>query len=169
MSFADKACPVMFRDSSMRKILAFEHPEAGVQLVKGSIEPGENPRLAALRELAEEAEEYAEEGMVQAMRELPELRDAMSLVWRILLLWLAVLAVLAMIALTLVVGIVGGILALVGGLVHKALGMLLVAPVYLGMLLVVYVVMFGTMYFMWRDVCGEAPAADAPRDDHIEL
>ena len=31
--------------------------------------------------------------MVQAMRELPELRDAMSLVWRILLLWLALLAV----------------------------------------------------------------------------
>jgi 8-oxo-dGTP pyrophosphatase MutT (NUDIX family) len=55
MSFADKACPVMFRDSSLRQILAFEHPEAGVQLVKGSIEPGESPRLAALRELAEEA------------------------------------------------------------------------------------------------------------------
>ena len=44
-------------------------------------------------ELAEEAEEYAEEGMVQAMRELPELRDAMSLVWRILLLWLAVFVI----------------------------------------------------------------------------
>jgi 8-oxo-dGTP pyrophosphatase MutT (NUDIX family) len=55
MSFAHKACPVMFRDSSMRQILAFEHPEAGVQLVKGSIGPGEHPRRAALRELAEEA------------------------------------------------------------------------------------------------------------------
>ncbi len=50
-------------------------------------------RASVKSELAEEAEEYAEEGMVQAMRELPELRDAMSLVWRILLLWLAVLAV----------------------------------------------------------------------------
>ena len=50
-------------------------------------------RASVRGELAEEAEEYAEEGMVQAMRELPELRDAMSLVWRILLLWLAVLAV----------------------------------------------------------------------------
>lgn len=49
-------------------------------------------RASVRAELAEEAEEYAEEGMVQAMRELPELRDAMSLVWRILLLWLAVLA-----------------------------------------------------------------------------
>ena len=50
-------------------------------------------RASVKSELAEEAEEYAEEGMVQSMRELPELRDAMSLVWRILLLWLALLAV----------------------------------------------------------------------------
>lgn len=49
-------------------------------------------RASVKSELAEEAEEYAEEGLVQDMRELPELRDAMSLVWRILLLWLAVLA-----------------------------------------------------------------------------
>jgi 8-oxo-dGTP pyrophosphatase MutT (NUDIX family) len=55
MNFADKACPVVFRDSSMRQILAFEHPQAGLQIVKGSIEPGEHPRIAALRELAEEA------------------------------------------------------------------------------------------------------------------
>lgn len=53
---------------------------------------GHAARASVKCELAEEAEEYAEEGMVQAMRELPELRDAMSLVWRILLLWLAVLA-----------------------------------------------------------------------------
>jgi 8-oxo-dGTP pyrophosphatase MutT (NUDIX family) len=55
MSFADKACPVVFRDSSMQQILAFEHPTSGRQLVKGRIEPGENARVAALRELAEEA------------------------------------------------------------------------------------------------------------------
>jgi AmpE protein len=53
---------------------------------------GQAARASVKSELAEEAEEYAEEGMVQTMRELPELRDAMSLVWRILLLWLAVLA-----------------------------------------------------------------------------
>lgn len=52
---ADKACPVVFRDSSMRRILAFEHPTDGMQLVKGSIEKGEEARAAALRELAEEA------------------------------------------------------------------------------------------------------------------
>ncbi len=53
---------------------------------------GAAARASVRCELAEEAEEYAEEGMVQAMRELPELRDAMSLVWRTLLLWLVVLA-----------------------------------------------------------------------------
>ncbi len=53
---------------------------------------GAAARASVVSELAEEAQDYAEDGMVQAMRELPELRDAMSLVWRILLLWLAVLA-----------------------------------------------------------------------------
>ena len=53
--FADKVCPVVFRDSSLRQILAFEHPTEGLQLVKGSIDPGEDARAAALRELAEEA------------------------------------------------------------------------------------------------------------------
>jgi 8-oxo-dGTP pyrophosphatase MutT (NUDIX family) len=55
MSTVDKVCPVVFRDASMRQILAFEHPQAGVQLVKGAIGPGESVRAAALRELAEEA------------------------------------------------------------------------------------------------------------------
>jgi 8-oxo-dGTP pyrophosphatase MutT (NUDIX family) len=53
--FANKACPVVFRDSSMRQILAFEHPTDGIQLVKGGIENGEDGRTAALRELREEA------------------------------------------------------------------------------------------------------------------
>ena len=46
---------MVFRDASMRQILAFEHPKAGVQLVKGRIEPGESVRAAALRELQEES------------------------------------------------------------------------------------------------------------------
>jgi 8-oxo-dGTP pyrophosphatase MutT (NUDIX family) len=33
----------------------FRHPRAGCQLVKGSIEPGESPAEAALRELYEES------------------------------------------------------------------------------------------------------------------
>jgi 8-oxo-dGTP pyrophosphatase MutT (NUDIX family) len=37
------------------EVLVFRHPLAGIQLVKGTIEPGEEPRQAALRELEEEA------------------------------------------------------------------------------------------------------------------
>src|SRR5690606_423359 len=54
-------------------------------------------RASVRAEVAEQAEEYIEEGLTAPdlatqLGELPELRDAMSLVWRILLLWLAVLA-----------------------------------------------------------------------------
>lgn len=55
-------------------------------------------RASVRSELADEAMDYVDEGvatataLVQQLGELPELRDAMSLAWRILLLWLAVLA-----------------------------------------------------------------------------
>lgn len=50
-------------------------------------------RASVREELADEADGYAEAGVpAAAAPELPELRDAMSLVWRILLLWLAVIA-----------------------------------------------------------------------------
>jgi 8-oxo-dGTP pyrophosphatase MutT (NUDIX family) len=52
---ADKACPLLFRDSSMRQILAFQDPQAGLQLVMGDIESGEDAGTAALRELEEGA------------------------------------------------------------------------------------------------------------------
>ncbi|NIE72899.1 NUDIX domain-containing protein [Pantoea sp. Ap-967] len=52
---ADKACPVVLRTREALEILAFEHPLAGLQLVKGSVEPGEPTDLAAVRELKEEA------------------------------------------------------------------------------------------------------------------
>jgi 8-oxo-dGTP pyrophosphatase MutT (NUDIX family) len=48
-----KVCPVVVRQD--REILAFEHPRAGFQIVKGGINSGETPDAAALRELAEEA------------------------------------------------------------------------------------------------------------------
>jgi len=51
-------------------------------------------RAAVRGELAEEAEDYLREGYPPVAGELPELRDAMSLVWRMLLLWLALLALL---------------------------------------------------------------------------
>lgn len=45
------ACPVVTQGAAL---LVFRHPLAGVQLVKGGIEPGETPADAATRELAEE-------------------------------------------------------------------------------------------------------------------
>ncbi|WP_272972120.1 NUDIX domain-containing protein [Comamonas terrigena] len=50
-----KACPVVIRGLGTIEILAFEHPLAGLQLVKGTIEPGETSAAAALRELREES------------------------------------------------------------------------------------------------------------------
>ena len=47
-----KACPVVLQGS---KLLVFRHPSAGIQLVKGTIESGEGPEAAALRELREES------------------------------------------------------------------------------------------------------------------
>lgn len=52
----NKACPVVLRQSANGiEILAFKHPLAGCQLVKGTVEPGESPEQAAVRELAEES------------------------------------------------------------------------------------------------------------------
>jgi AmpE protein len=55
-------------------------------------------RASVRSELADEAEEYTESGvpassaLLVELGPLPELRDAMSLVWRVLMVWLAVLA-----------------------------------------------------------------------------
>ncbi len=52
----NKVCPVVLRRSGETlQILAFEHPLAGRQLVKGTIESGESVEIAALRELSEES------------------------------------------------------------------------------------------------------------------
>ncbi|CAI3797972.1 hypothetical protein GLGCALEP_01964 [Pseudomonas sp. MM221] len=51
----NKACPVVLSSTLPPKILLFRHPLAGVQLVKGTIEEGEAPAAAALRELSEES------------------------------------------------------------------------------------------------------------------
>jgi 8-oxo-dGTP pyrophosphatase MutT (NUDIX family) len=64
---ANKVCPVILRSvESARQLLALEHPLAGYQLVKGSIEAGESSDEAALRELAEESGLTA----VRAVRQL---------------------------------------------------------------------------------------------------
>ena len=55
-------------------------------------------RASVRSEIAEEVADYTESGvsastaLAEVFGELPELRDAMSLVWRILVLWLAVIA-----------------------------------------------------------------------------
>ena len=51
-------------------------------------------RAAVRGELSEEASDYLGAGQVPVTGELVELRDAMSLVWRMLLLWLTLLALL---------------------------------------------------------------------------
>lgn len=52
----DKACPVVIRSrDDQLEILVFRHPLAGIQLVKGTIEPGESSLKASERELREEA------------------------------------------------------------------------------------------------------------------
>lgn len=51
-----KACPMVTRSAEKgAEILAFEHPFAGKQFVKGTIETGETPLAAAVRELHEES------------------------------------------------------------------------------------------------------------------
>lgn len=51
-----KACPVVFRARGKRwEVMAFRHPLAGYQFVKGSVEPGESLVQAAVRELFEES------------------------------------------------------------------------------------------------------------------
>ncbi|MBX3051154.1 MAG: NUDIX domain-containing protein [Caldilineaceae bacterium] len=56
MKFTDKACPVLLRRREGRlQVLAFRHPKAGSQLVKGTVEEDEEPNQTVLRELGEES------------------------------------------------------------------------------------------------------------------
>lgn len=60
--------------------------------------------------------------------------------------------------------LVAGVLILVGNMVSPLLGMVLLLPIYLALLLVIYVIGFGVGYYMWRDVCSGPDAA--PGDGH---
>ena len=54
--YTPKGCPVVLRvQTEQTQILAFRHPLAGSQIIKGTVEPGEQPAAGALRELAEES------------------------------------------------------------------------------------------------------------------
>lgn len=53
---SSKAVAIVLRDAgASAEILVFDHPTAGTQFVKGTIESGESPSQAALRELWEES------------------------------------------------------------------------------------------------------------------
>lgn len=79
------------------------------------------------------------------------------------LLVLALSLFVALIGFGLVLGIVVILLGLVGALISKALVVVLIALVYLAVLLVMLTAMFGVMYYLWRDVCGEdIEAGQAP-------
>lgn len=78
------------------------------------------------------------------------------------ILLLAAVVFAGFLAFALALALVAALLGAVGGAVHPLLAALLVAPVYLGALLVMYVVLFGVMYFMWRDVCGGEPPPAPP-------
>ncbi|MCM2336553.1 MAG: hypothetical protein NDI66_07210 [Pseudomonas sp.] len=83
------------------------------------------------------------------------------------LLLLAIVAMAAMLVIALVLGMVLAVLGVIGGLVHPVLGAMLALPVYLAFLLVLYVVLFGIMYFLWRDVCADAPPPPAANPGEV--
>jgi AmpE protein len=66
----------------------------GNQWAGSTVFLGAVARASVSAELREDAHDYSDAGMVPVWRRLPELRDAMSLVWRMLLLWMAALALL---------------------------------------------------------------------------
>lgn len=81
------------------------------------------------------------------------------------LLPLLVMALAALVAM-LVLGIVLVLVAMLLGLVAKLGGtwllVVIAVPLYLAFLLALYVVMFGVIYHLWRDVCGDGGALEAP-------
>ncbi|MGN6150908.1 MAG: hypothetical protein ACTHOH_02725, partial [Lysobacteraceae bacterium] len=78
-------------------VLGVWREQGGASWRLGHAYLGAAGRASVRSEVAEEAQDFIEEGVAPGnawakLGELPELRDAMSLVWRILLLWLVILA-----------------------------------------------------------------------------
>ncbi|MBJ6981843.1 MULTISPECIES: hypothetical protein [unclassified Luteimonas] len=59
------------------------------------------------------------------------------------------------------------LLMALGSFINPALGMVLAAPLYFAAMVAVYVVMFGVIYAMWRDVCGGAADADSSNGHEV--
>lgn len=71
------------------------------------------------------------------------------------LLVFALCLVVAWLLVALCVGVAIAVLALLGKVVGAWLTFVLVVPLYIALVLMMFVVMFGTMYQLWRDVCGD--------------
>jgi hypothetical protein len=71
------------------------------------------------------------------------------------LLMLAVGLVVIWIGVALCFGILAFVLAMIGKLVGPWLIFVLIVPLYIALLLVAFTAMFGVMYHLWHDVCGE--------------
>lgn len=78
------------------------------------------------------------------------------------------LLVAASIVLALVVVLIAAIVAALGKIIGMWLVVLIGIPLYCAFLLAMMVVMFGVMYFVWRDICGDAGGPPEVRDDLIE-
>jgi hypothetical protein len=89
-------------------------------------------------------------------RVLPALRDGIvgTLKNALPILVMAAVAFVVMIPFVIVCALVLLLLGTIGALIGASFAMLLMLPAYLGMVLALYVVVFGVMYYLWRDVCG---------------
>lgn len=82
----------------------------------------------------------------------------------VFMLVLLVASVVLMLVVMLLAAIVGVLVKLVG----MWLLVLIAIPLYFAFLLAMMVVMFGVMYYVWRDICGDGQAARAAHDGGIE-
>ncbi|MFT3897418.1 MAG: hypothetical protein QM719_06955 [Thermomonas sp.] len=80
---------------------------------------------------------------------------------------LAVMAFIAYIVLVVVVMIVALVIGVVAAL-SKTLAVLLAIPLVFAFLLGLYVVLFGVMYYMWRDICDESASTPAAPADQFQ-
>jgi hypothetical protein len=64
----------------------------------------------------------------------------------------------AWIVLVIVVALLAALLALLGKLAGVWLVLALVIPLYLAVVLMLFAAIFGVMYYLWRDVCGDTAA-----------
>jgi hypothetical protein len=71
------------------------------------------------------------------------------------LLTLTVSLVVVWIGVALCFGIAFFIIAMIGKLVGPWLTLVLIVPLYIALLVLVFTAMFGVMYHLWRDVCGD--------------